>query len=297
MTALLPTGAAVPLPINRRTLEVVFGRDVPDESAARALLQTMAVDVPNPRNAYGYLLSKIGLELTDLFFARYTKKMWGMTLSEMDASVVKRIPMRFDDEDRYFPDDPFQALPTAGYTELARQALAHDGIRVTLNQPFEKAMQQEYGFCFLSSPIDEYFDYCHGALPYRSIRFHTDTITRADVASKTATVNFTDDRPFTRSTYWHLLPGHDTRGSTQVTRTVEEPCDYKDNQFERYYPVRTADGRYQDRYRLYAEMAAQLPGVMFIGRCGTYRYLDMHQVINQTLTMIEKWHAARVEAV
>lgn len=293
VTALLPDGQAAPLPINRKTLAMVLGRPVPDAAAATALLRSLAEDIPDPKNAREYLLSRIGRELTELFFARYTRKMWGMELDEMDASVVRRIPLRFDDEDRYFPNDEFQALPTAGYTRLAETILDHPAISVSLGVSFRRTMLAGYGFAFLSCPIDEYFDFRLGALPYRSIRFHHQPLARSAVTATTATVNYTDEGPYTRTTYWHLLPAHDRTGTGAVTGTTEEPCDYRDNHYERYYPVKTADGRYQERYFRYAELAAREPNLLFIGRCGTYQYLDMHQVINQTLTTVEKWLAER----
>jgi UDP-galactopyranose mutase len=293
VTALLPGGDLVPLPINRRTLEAVFREPLADEAAVAALLQRAGTQIAHPANAEEYLLARLGPELTELFFARYTRKMWGMSLSELDASVVQRIPIRTDDEDRYFPGDSFQALPANGYTALFERMLAHDNIHVGLSVAFDKTMLARYRHAFLSLPIDEYYDFRLGELPYRSIRFHHEDVSAATVRARTATVNFTDTSGFTRKTYWHLLPAHwVTRGAT-VTCTTEEPCDYKDNDFERYYPVKTADGRYQALSKAYSDHAAQEDGVTFIGRCGTYQYLDMHQVVNQTMAIVRRWLADR----
>ena len=98
--------------------------------------------------------------------------MWGYDLEEMDAAVVKRIPIRFDDEDRYFPNDKFQILPSSGYTDVVNNILSHKNIVVLLGTAFVKSMLGSYEFCFNSMPIDEYFEYVHGPLPYRSIKFH-----------------------------------------------------------------------------------------------------------------------------
>ena len=294
VTAQLPSGAHVPLPINRRTLEVVFGCSLRDAQDAQALLATKAVDYGRPpANAEEYLRANLGIELTDMFFAPYTLKMWGLDLAEMDAAVVKRIPIRFDDEDRYFPNDTFQALPQDGYTALIARMLDHPQISVTTGCAFEHGMTRGRAFSFLCCPIDEYYDFRFGPLPYRSIRFHHEPIRRDAVAPPSATVNYTDRSRFTRSTYWHLLAGHDLRGGETVTRTTEEPCDYRDNDLERYYPVKTANGCYDERYRAYRALAEAEERLDFIGRCGTYQYLDMHQVVNQTLLMIEKWLVAR----
>ena len=281
VTARLPSGAHVPLPINRRTLEAVFDRPVRDAAEAQALLASKAVH-----------LGRSPAELTDLFFAPYTSKMWDLDLTEMDAAVVKRIPIRFDDEDRYFPNDTFQALPTDGYTALVARMLDHPGITVTTGCAFERSMMHGRAFSFLCCPIDEYYDFRFGALPYRSIRFHHEAVRRDAVGASSATVNYTDRSRFTRSTYWHLLAGHDLAGAEVVTCTTEEPCDYRDNDMERYYPVKTADGRYEDRYKSYRALGDADADLDFIGRCGTYQYLDMHQVVNQTLAIVEKWLAS-----
>lgn len=297
VTARLPSGLHAPLPVNRRTLEAVFGRPVGSPEAAQALLAAKAEDLGRvPANAEEYLRAHLGRELTDLFFAPYTEKMWGRPLAEMDAAVVKRIPIRFDDEDRYFPDDDFQALPKEGYTALIGTMLDHPGITVTTDCALDHGMIRDRAFSFLCCPIDEYYDFRFGRLPYRSIRFHHEAVARDAVTAPSATVNYTDTSAFTRSTYWHLLPGHDVRRGPEVTGTTEEPCDDRDNDFERYYPVKTADGRYNARYRAYRALADADARLDFIGRCGTYQYLDMHQVVNQTLATAHKWLETRASA-
>ena len=292
VAAMIGDRRLVPLPVNRRTLETVFGRDLPDAAAAEALLAELAEDIASPANAAEYLRSRIGSALTDLFFRPYTKKMWGLDLEEMAAAVVQRIPIRTDDEDRYFPTDRFQVLPRDGYTALFDTILDHAAIRVTLGQDFDHAMRADYDHCFNSMPIDTYFDECFGPLPYRSIRFHHRTA-GDDEPSGAATVNFTDDGPITRETDWARLPNHRVKNTGRRTLTREEPCDYRDNRFERYYPVKTSDGRHDATYARYKALAADIPGLTFIGRCGTYQYLDMHQVINQSLRSAEDFVAAQ----
>jgi len=290
VSALLPDGTHAPLPINRATLAAVCREAVPDAAAATALLARLAEPIAAPANAEQYLLSRLGRELTELFFARYTRKMWGIGLAELDASVVQRIPLRLDAEDRYFPADSFQAMPREGYAALFARMLDHPNIRLRLDTRFERDMLRQHGFGFLCCPIDEYFDFRLGPLPYRSIRFHHAAIPRAAATAPTATVNFTDTGRFTRTTFWHRIPGHDG-GGPLVTATTEEPCADHENGMERYYPVKTADGRYQALYRRYAALAEAEPGIQFLGRCGTYQYLDMHQVVNQTLAITRRWLA------
>ena len=279
-------GRYVSFPVNRTTFEQVFEREFVDEAELVGFIAGLAEPIAAPANAGEYLRSRIGARMTDLFFRPYTKKMWGLDLEQMDAAVVRRVPIRTDRDDRYFPGDQYQMLPRDGYTEVVRKMLDHPLISVRLGVAFEKSLEEGYDLCFLSCPIDEYFDYRFGELPYRSIKFHHESVAAAPTYA--ATVNYTDARKFTRETYWHLLPCHDVSSGGVKTKTVEEPCDYKDNGMERYYPVRDADGAYAARYREYAEFAKGFPHLRFIGRCGTYTYLDMHQVIAQSLTLAQR---------
>jgi UDP-galactopyranose mutase len=142
-------------------------------------------------------------------------------------------------------------------------------------------------------PIDEYFGFALGELPYRSLRFHHRTEPGLPEQGWSIT-NFTDTGPITRETAWHIMPHHITEATGRHTLTQEEPCDYRDNNFERYYPVKTADGRYTKLYETYRDLAAtEAPNTAFIGRCGTYQYLDMDQVINQSLMHVGKWILGR----
>jgi UDP-galactopyranose mutase len=279
----------VPIPINRVTINKVFGLALSNGSEVAAFLSRIAEPIATIHNAADHLNAHIGRELTDLFFRPYTKKMWALDLEDLDAAVVKRIPIRHDDEDRYFPSDTFQILPKCGYTEIIRAVLDHPNIRTTLSVPFERAFLLDYDWCFNSMPIDEYYEYVFGRLPYRSIRFHRRTEPVAYQFGATSVVNFTDNSDFTRQTDWSLFPEHVARQSATKTITLEEPCDYADNQFERYYPVKTSDHRYDAVYRKFKNMAAEADKVHFIGRCGTYQYLDMHQVINQSLQGSVEW--------
>lgn len=285
--AQLPTGRLTPLPINLDTLEEVFGRAVPDEVAARELLKQVATPIPNPRNAEEHLLATVGRELTDLFFARYTFKMWGMTLAEMDKAVVQRLPLRFNRENYYFPNDQFQMLPRDGYTAIFEEILNHPSIKVTLDTTYEQVMSKDFDHTFNAMPIDEYYGFRYGALPYRSIRFHHHK--EAGAHPDIPVVNFTDTGKITRRTSWTALPGHRISGNVEI-QTYEEPCSYEHNDLERYYPIKTADNTIENRLNKYKALSEKEEAMTFIGRCGTYQYLDMHQVINQSLMGAERFH-------
>lgn len=288
VVARLPSGHLSPMPINLDTVNAVFGTEECTPQGIEALLKEKSVQKSKILNAEDHLLSQIGPELTDLFFRRYTKKMWGTELSDMDASVVKRLKIRTDRNRRYFLDDSFQAMPADGYTTMFERILGHDKIEVRLETSFDIDWLDRFEFCFNSMPIDEFYDFEFGELPYRSIKFYLETVSRSE-AEDHAVINYTDSGPFTRETWWHNIAGHCIEATDKVLRTVEEPCDYRDNNFERYYPVKSSDGRYQDLYSKYVNISKNSDRIKFIGRCGTYQYLDMHQVVNQSLKSAKDW--------
>jgi len=221
----------------------------------------------------------------DIFFRPYTYKMWGKTIEELDPSILNRVPVRDDDNEYYFPNDDYQYLPKDGYTNLIKNMLDHENIEVRLKAPFNPFAMNFFEHCFNSMPIDEYFDFCHGELPYRSIKFHNVTLPMTKVLP-TGTVNFTHDGPYTRVTEWKNLPCH---GDTDkyTTLTYEEPCDYRDNDMERYYPVKDIDGENRKTYEKYKDMVEG--NMTFIGRCGQYVYVDMHQAVNSSIATAEKF--------
>jgi UDP-galactopyranose mutase len=292
--ALLPSGMTAPLPINLDTINLVFGTAYRNADEMTAHLARVAVPAAHPKNAAEYLYARIGRDLTDLLFRPYTRKMWRFELEEMDAAVVKRVPIRFDRADGYFGAEEVQMLPLHGYTAIFGEILKHQNIRVSTHIGFEHAMLGEYAFCFNSMPIDEYFDFSLGDLPYRSIKFHRrDFPAQAAIRQNWSVTNFTDSGIYTRETRWDVMPHHLVAPTGNLTATIEEPCDYRENAMERYYPIRTADQRYQNLYQSYAKLAAaQADRIDFIGRCGTYQYLDMDQVINQSLANVRR-HLAR----
>ena len=223
----------------------------------------------------------------DTFYKPYTKKMWGMELEDLDSSISKRIPIRDDDNELYFPDDEYQVMPLYGYTTLFNSILNHQNIIVHLNTPFDKKMEELYDHVFNSMPIDVYYDYEYGELPYRSIKFHHTHLPMNKILP-VPTVNFTHNGPYTRITEWKNYPFHGIN-SSMTTLTAEEPCDYKENNYERFYPVKDNTGKNTSIYRKYAAKQYNNPKMTFIGRCGMYVYIDMHQAINSSLQIAKKF--------
>jgi UDP-galactopyranose mutase len=249
--ALLNDGRYVTLPVNKETKEIVGEENV---------IKT--------------------------FFAPYTYKMWGKTIEELDPGIIKRIPIRDDDNELYFPNDKYQFLPKNGYTTVFDEILSHKRITVSLSTPYEKQMESAgYAHIFNAMPIDEYFNYKHGELPYRSIKFHNVDLPLKKVLPSTV-VNFTHDGPYTRMTEWKNMAAHG-ENNQWTSLTYEEPCDYRDNNMERYYPVKDIAGDNKRTYKKYKEMVK--PNMTFIGRCGMYAYIDMHQAINSSLQTATKY--------
>ena len=222
----------------------------------------------------------------DIFFRPYTYKMWGKTLDELNPSIINRVPIRDDDNELYFPNDEYQQLPKEGYTRMFEKIFDHENINVQLNTKFDYSMESDYDYVFNSMPIDQYFKNCHGELPYRSIKFHNVTLNQTRVLP-TGTVNFTHDGPFTRVTEWKNIANHGTNDYKTVL-TYEEPCDYKDNNMERYYPVQDVEGTNKATYKKYKDMVDESK-MKFIGRCGQYVYIDMHMAVSGALATAKKF--------
>jgi UDP-galactopyranose mutase len=223
--------------------------------------------------------------LVDIFYRPYSLKMWGKPLEQLHSSLSGRVPVREDECEDYFPHDDFQGFPVNGYTCMVENVLDHPQINVQLNKRYEEAMRGHVGHVFNSMPIDEYFGFALGELPYRSIRFHNFDLPVPHLYP-VPIVNFTHDARFTRVTEWKVFPGHGTNPS-MTSITIEEPCDYRDNGLERHYPVKDSDGTNLALHRRYLAMVPD--GMTFIGRCGTYAYLDMHQAVSAALAQSRRF--------
>jgi UDP-galactopyranose mutase len=231
-------------------------------------------------------INELGIDrVLDIFFRPYTRKMWGIDLENIDHSVADRILSRTNDNGYYFPGEKYQVLPANGYVRMVENMLDHNNITLNIPAWFERSMESDYDHVFNCMPIDEYYGYSLGELPYRSIKFRHVDLPMPRVFD-VSVINFTHDGPETRIIEWKNLPGHGENDRV-TTLTYEIPCDYKENGFERYYPIKDADGINRALYRKYADMTPS--NVTFIGRCGLYVYIDMHQAISSSRAAVKRF--------
>lgn len=268
----------LPIPINLDTLNGLFGLTM-NEAEAEAFLARRAEPVAVINTSEDVVINQIGRELYEKFFQGYTRKQWGLDPSQLDKSVTARVPTRTNRDDRYFTDT-LQMMPLHGYTAMFERMLDHPGIEVLLGVDFATVRQharfRELIFC---GPIDEYFGFSLGRLPYRSLRFEHETLPQAQFQS-VAVVNYPDPSvPYTRITEYKHLTGQ-VHPLTSIS--YEFPCAEGDP----YYPIpRQANAELYQRYKALADAT---PGVHFLGRLGTYKYYNMDQVVGQALAHYQR---------
>lgn len=268
----------VPIPINLTTLNTLFGLSM-DEAQAEAFLAQRAEPVESIRTSEDVVINQIGRELYEKFFRGYTRKQWGLDPSQLDKSVTSRVPTRTNTDDRYFTDQ-FQMMPLHGYTRMFERMLDHPNIDILLATDFKEVRQRiPYRQLVYCGPIDEYFDYCFGHLPYRSLRFQHETLD-APQFQPVAVVNYPDERvPYTRITEYKHLTGQE---HPRTSISYEFPCADGDP----YYPVPRPENA--ELYKRYKALADETAGVTFLGRLGTYKYYNMDQVVGQALALYQR---------
>jgi UDP-galactopyranose mutase len=268
----------VPIPINLTTLERLYGLKLTPEDA-EAFLKSKAEPVAEIRTSEDVVVNSVGRELYEKFFRGYTRKQWGLDPSELDKSVTSRVPTRTNTDDRYFGDS-FQNMPLHGYTRMFENMLDHPNIKVMLNTDFEEVRNEvQYDKLIYSGPIDEYFDFRFGKLPYRSLQFRHETVDRENF-QPVAVVNYPSEAvPYTRVTEYKHLTG-------QVNPRTSLTYEYPASDGDPYYPVPRPENA--ELYRKYQALADATPDVTFVGRLGTYRYYNMDQVVGQALALFNR---------
>jgi UDP-galactopyranose mutase len=272
----------LPIPINRTTVNQLYGLDLQSDEEVEAFYAERAEPIEYVRTSEDVVVAKVGRDLYEKFFRGYTRKQWQRDPSELSATVCGRIPTRTNTDDRYFTDW-HQAMPTEGYTAMFQRILDQPGIEVRLGVTFEDLRDDvEYRHLVYTGPIDGYFGFEYGALPYRSLEFELRNELTPDLGliQPAASINYpSEDVPWTRTTEYRYLTG-------QIHASSTFAVEYPRSEGDPYYPIPRDDTR--ALYKRYEARAAELPNVTFVGRLARYQYLNMDQVVAQALSAFDK---------
>lgn len=285
-----------PFPVNLNTFEKLIGRpSTPEEMEAQ--LEEWKKPITNPQNFEDVMLSQIGSQLYEMFYQNYTQKQWQLDPKELDSELCERVPLRTNRDDRYL-NERFQALPKDGYENLFRRMLEHPLIDLRLTSEYREVREAvHFTHLIFTGPLDEYFNYCYGPLPYRSLRFEKESFTaeqlkeRESIAQKPGywqpamQVNYPNDKDFTRIVEIKHATGQQCDNTT-IVREYPQTFQHDNPESEPYYPVPTKAAK--EQYAKYKALAEKEPDVTFVGRLATYRYYNMDQVIAMALTEFDK---------
>jgi UDP-galactopyranose mutase len=270
-------GQLVPIPINLDTINKLYGLNL-DSSQVESFFESVAEKRDEIKTSEDVVVSKVGRELYNKFFRGYTRKQWGLDPSELDAQVTARVPTRSNRDDRYFTD-AYQAMPKHGYTRMFENMLDHPNIKVLLNTDYREVRDLvSYGEMIFTGPVDEFFEYRYGKLPYRCLEFKHETHDK-EFYQDAPVINYPNDYLFTRITEFKYLTG-------QVHPKTSIVYEFSRAEGDPYYPVPQPQNA--ELYRKYHELAKATPGVYFAGRLATYRYYNMDQVVAQALTLFKQ---------
>ena len=275
-------GRLVPIPINRTTVNALYGLSLETEDEVQAFYDERAEPSDYVRTSEDAVVSKVGRDLYEKFFRGYTRKQWQRDPSELDKSVASRIPTRTGTDDRYFTD-AFQNMPADGYTAMFARMLDHPNIEVRVGVDFFAVRDEiERSHTVFTGPIDRYFDRCYGRLPYRSLDFElvSQPTPGGGLLAPVGTVNEpSEDVPHTRTTEFRHLSGQRHDWSTVA-------LEYPRSEGDPYYPIPSDETK--ALYKRYEQLAAAQDDVTFVGRLARYMYLNMDQVTAQALSTFDK---------
>lgn len=268
----------LPIPINQTTINQLYDLELDDEGV-QAFLENVRIPIQPLKTSEDVVLNSVGDDLCNKFFRGYTQKQWGLDLSALSAGVAARIPTRTNTDDRYFTDT-YQFMPEEGYTKLFENLLNHQNISISLSTDFKTLVdvEKQYDHIVYTGPIDEYFDYCFGKLPYRSLRFEHQHFHNIEQFQPVGTVNYPNDFDYTRITEFKHLTGQKCVG----TSTVKE---FPTAEGEPYYPIPRPEN--EVLFKKYKALADSAENVTFVGRLAQYRYYNMDQVVGAALKAAE----------
>jgi UDP-galactopyranose mutase len=270
-------GQLLPIPINLDTINQLYGLSL-TAFQVEEFLASLAEPRDHIRTSEDVVISKVGRELYEKFFRGYTRKQWGLDPSELDASVTARVPTRTNRDDRYFTDT-YQAMPLFGYTRMFEKMLDHPNIKIMLNTDYRELEGIiPYREMIYTGPVDSFFEYRYGKLPYRSLEFKHETHNTAMYQSAPV-INFPNDYAYTRVTEFKYLTGQEHTKTSIV-------YEYPQAEGDPYYPVPRPENAAV--YQQYKALADATSGVYFVGRLATYKYYNMDQVVAQALAIYRK---------
>lgn len=271
-------GVSYPFPINRDTLNQLYALNL-DEAGASAFFERAREAREPTLTSEDVVLNSVGRDLYEKFFLNYTRKQWGLDPSQLKAGVAARIPVRTDTDDRYFTDT-YQAMPLHGYTRMFEKMLDHPRISVELGVEFDAVRDRErWQHVVYTGPIDAYFNYCFGHLPYRSLRFEHEHLPAVAQFQETGTVNYPNDHAYTRITEFKHITGQEHAG-TSIVR------EYPQAEGEPYYPIPREEN--EALFKRYEALAKEEHDVTFVGRLAQYRYYNMDQVVGAALAATKR---------
>jgi len=275
-------GQLLPIPINLDTINRLYGLNL-TSFQVEEFFASVAEKREWVRTSEDVVVNRVGRELYEKFFRNYTRKQWGLDPSELDASVTARVPVRTNRDDRYFTDT-YQAMPLHGYTRMFERILDHPNIKILLNTDYREIERIiPYKEMIYTGPIDEYFEFRFGKLPYRSLEFRHETIDKP-VYQSAPVVNYPNEYLYTRVTEFKYLTGQEHPKTSIV-------YEFPRAEGDPYYPVPRPENA--ELYAKYKALADKTPGVHFVGRLATYKYYNMDQVTAQALTLYAKITGAR----
>lgn len=273
-------GMLLPIPINLDTINKLYGLSLTSDEV-EAFFAARAEPVAEIKTSEDVVVSRVGRELYEKFFRGYTRKQWGLDPSELDKSVTSRVPVRTDRDDRYFTDE-FQFMPKHGYTPMFQRMLDHPNIKIMVQTSFQDVRDRiGYKRLVYTGPVDEFFDYRFGKLPYRSLHFEHVTLNKAH-HQPVAVVNYPQTHAYTRVTEYKRLTGQE-HPKTSLT------YEYPSGEGDPYYPIPRPENA--ALFKRYEELCKSMPDVWFAGRLATYRYYNMDQIVGQALSIFERINA------
>jgi UDP-galactopyranose mutase len=267
-------GQLLPMPINLDTINRLYRLNL-DSNGMEGFLGSVAEKRDPIRTSEDIAVNRVGRDLYNMFFRNYTRKQWGLDPSELDAQVAARIQVRTNRDDRYFTDQ-FQAMPRRGFTRLFENLLDHPNISILLNTDYRQITAEiPFREMVYTGPIDEFFDFRFGKLPYRSLEFRHETHDRVWF-QPAAVVNYPNEHDYTRITEFKYITGQ-AHHQTSVVYEFPQAEGFP------YYPIPQAAN--VEIYKLYRDLAEATPNVRFVGRLAGYKYYNMDQVVAQALTV------------